>query len=108
MPLPFDLVQKLYAAHFPYAWITWEGKLWEDPENQPNLSELIKACGEYFSSLNQGNMLTIKWVAVCNVMPGIVAREGDTPEETVADLWLSLPHPTLRPEHVDMPIELSD
>src|SRR5260221_84719 len=44
MPLPFDLVQKLYAAHFPYSWITWEGKLWEDPENQPGLGALVREC----------------------------------------------------------------
>lgn len=108
MPLPFDLVQKLYAAHFPYSWITWEGKLWEDPENQPGLGELIKECKE---------TRTVKLVVDTFSGQGCVQEEGkgllectwyQNPEIAVAQYWLSLPHPTPRPEHVDMPIELSD
>lgn len=105
--LPFSLVQKLYAAHFPYSWITWEGKLWEDPENQPGLGALVRACnGEMEALIYQ----TGEWVATAfNAWAGSEPTQSfhsKIPEEAVANLWLSLPKPESPriADHVDMPV----
>lgn len=67
----------------------------------PTLSELIEACGEGFASLHKTNKQTDHnelsdwWVA-----KGLLAepatygdREGATPQEAVARLWLALNRP---------------
>ena len=53
----------------------------------PTLSELIEACGGYFSSLNRG---IDYWFA--NGVKGVHGfnERGSTPEEAIARLWLAL------------------
>lgn len=56
----------------------------------PTLSELIKACGDDFSGLiiNRGPLSDVntKWSCAGGRFIGL----GSTPEEAVANLWLSL------------------
>lgn len=66
----------------------------------PNLSELIEACGEKFSSLEQmvGDAKDYDWVKErgswhAEYQVGILPEDcvsGFTPEEAVANLWLEL------------------
>jgi hypothetical protein len=60
----------------------------------PNLSELIEACGDKFSSLTRSPRNT--WYTSTPKGEGkyeyefVVGIEGSTPEEAVANLWLAL------------------
>lgn len=55
----------------------------------PTLEELVEACGKYFNELWKEEVLTVKWFAIGNVMPGFEGK-GATPNEAVARLWLAL------------------
>lgn len=110
MPLPFYLVQKLYDAGFPYPWITWEGRLWEDPENQPNLEDILKACGKECSGLRQS-------IAAGDTQWTFLNKEGDyalpfseSARMAAAQGWLYSTRTDLprRKSYVDMPVELKD
>lgn len=66
-----------------------------EPVYLPTLSELIGACGETFYSLvTSGNELNMHWIATCRLDQDLNQNfgEGDTAEEAVANLWLSLNH----------------
>jgi len=52
-------------------------------ERFPTLSELIEACGDKIDGLQRGFG---KWYAVTTTS----SKEGNTPEEAVANLWLEL------------------
>ena len=52
----------------------------------PNLSELIKACGDDFISLEKKLPLGGLWIAASEYWKG----DGSTPEEAVANLYLAL------------------
>lgn len=72
----------------------------EEPDTVhfPDLSELIKACGNHFQSLNHMLKDIIVGISGTGVSfwratGGITAVEnfnGETPEEAVANLWLKL------------------
>lgn len=108
--IPFKLVQKLYEAGFPYAWITWEGRLWPDPDNQPDLESLIKACAllsqdgdDFHLELNKG-----QWQAsVCFNIQRYWENwyTGNSPREAASNLWLALPKKDQprRAELIDVP-----
>lgn len=60
----------------------------------PTLPELIEACGEKFFYLERLDNLAYKgWVAHA-IFTGtdekVIAKNGSTPEEAVANLWLKL------------------
>ena len=62
----------------------------------PTLSELISACGQGFRNLILHTQFTKKlskpWEAVPNkkLRPTKKAKNGETPEEAVAQLWIEL------------------
>lgn len=69
----------------------------KNPIYCPTLSELVEACGEDFACLGKQNSppgtRTGKWIALTSTDPmynRYPEREGDTPEEAVARLWLAL------------------
>jgi hypothetical protein len=62
--------------------------IWRD-KYLPSLSELIEACGEDFYTLTN---LTFGWKARKD-SDGWVCGDGNTPEEAVGRLWLSLHSP---------------
>jgi len=56
----------------------------------PNLSELVKACGDVFYDLKQ-EPIKAGWEATAFLSYTTHAQgKGNTPEEAVADLWLAL------------------
>jgi hypothetical protein len=94
--MTYELAKQLKDAGFPLRIVNrheWEfkGDLFEgladdlnDAALAPTLSELIEACAcPRFNLQSQGNVL---WVADC----GTKSRDGSTPEEAVAKLWLAL------------------
>lgn len=57
----------------------------------PTLSELIKACGFDFNSLNHAPKGEgLKWFAIGKWDDDEFPTIGDTPEEAVSKLWLEL------------------
>ena len=57
----------------------------------PTLSELIVACGEEFESLDHFiEDYLCEWTCYAMTKRGGLFEEGETPEEAVANLWLSL------------------
>ena len=58
----------------------------------PSLSELIKACGDRFAMIGrEENYWYARADEACNECSSTQpSGEGDTPEEAVANLWLSL------------------
>lgn len=91
--MTYELAKKLKEARFP----TNEKTLWKGGKNLefgeflpfPTLSELIEACGTPFEYLGQKfNPLNdcLFWYATGFQAEGI----GHSPEEAVANLWLSL------------------
>lgn len=61
--------------------------------NNPTLSELIEACGDKFWSLFRTNNALGNWEATDKNNNGWINNIrvfGNTPEESVAQLWLSL------------------
>ena len=59
----------------------------------PTLSELIKACGDSFKSLQKNDFLMVgKWYAMGHFSDErpMVETYGSTPEDAVANLWLAL------------------
>jgi len=55
----------------------------------PTLSELIEACGYKFDALNKIKNIGI-WRASGFLDHYLIALDGSTPEEAVANLWLEL------------------
>jgi hypothetical protein len=104
----YNLAKKLKKAGFPHTgeseWWFLDGKkdvkcddIWNDEEIYiPELSELIKACGEDFSHLAQkvDYPKIGRWWAVTHTKHDKNGNNyeecGRTPEEAVARLWLSL------------------
>lgn len=89
------LAKKLKDAGFIETF-TWTKDPYGEIVPNPSLSELIEACGMEFASLNY--MSAPRWFAFRkssvlagkNVTGEIIAFEGTTPEEAVANLWLAL------------------
>lgn len=95
----YELARELRDANFPKDW-----SLWDDHDQDllqkdwrmyavvycPDLLELIEACGDKFYILQLGSSLMGDrkiWYVYENEMSGML---GDTPDEAVARLWLSL------------------
>lgn len=88
-----ELIKELKAAGFPFDWcsITHEHSAICSPYDTPNLSELIKECGDELCTL-QGD--AGKWDAIYgNEISNMSHQRGDSPEEAVAKLWLELRRP---------------
>lgn len=112
--MTYELAKKLKDAGYPQKTVehyaTEELKVlrihfWFDdselvyPNNliyRPTLSELIEACGKYFSKL-QKSQLKRTWTATWRHHMSVsktkyrgISRTGKTPAEAVARLWLAL------------------
>ncbi len=105
--MDYELCKKLKDARFPNSEDWKKGRLFgigvcmvrdlgEDLILVPTLSELIEACEWHFHSLHQAEGLygTV-WIATVawdsrKMLTGDHFREGKTPEEAVARLWLAL------------------
>lgn len=91
----YDLALKLKQAGFPQperepfdAHKHEAGFVSDNDAYIPTLSELIEACGESLTSLGiQGGTNPVQWLAYSE--PDL-AWACSTPEEAVANLWLSL------------------
>lgn len=97
--ISYELAKKLKDAEFPFKYIN-------DPRTQiantqfedgtcaifPTLSELIEACGEQFHTLARRRQIDnkLKWYASSFVDKYDVALVADSPEEAIANLWLTL------------------
>lgn len=106
--ITYDLVQKLKDAGFPLTKNVFYGKDILEPEyNYPTLSELIEACGPYKADdfylevMGNGWRARLIYHGYFPGWPGIkrdddnyvdvdVTEFGSTPEEAVANLWLTL------------------
>lgn len=107
----YELAKKLKDAGFPqinleeqckdcsiFEWFDDDEILWNTRENYPSgddwvylptLSELIEACGEHFYNLNKE--IKGKWCATTNNKKyAPLGGFGSTPEEAVANLWLTI------------------
>ena len=90
----YELAKKLKDAGYPQEDMSHTDYLGENFENDPadsikvpNLSKLIKACGEGFDYLRHKSEY---WLAISG---GGLEGQGKTPEEAVAELWLALNKP---------------
>ena len=90
----YELAKKLKEAGFPQDFDFAEnvGSMLHPDIHFPTLSELIEACGERFRSLLQHSVREDghKWCAKAGKRAGGFLKNGKTPEEAVAKLWLSL------------------
>ena len=104
--ITYELAKKLKDAGYPIK--EWSGSDGSGPDFEidgvaylePNLSELIEACGDKFYKLIQddrerfGYLGTGKWIACFyHRNPDTHTNTcfaGQTPEEAVANLWLEL------------------
>jgi len=99
--LSYELCKALKSAGFPQPhrlnreYYTFGGSLvggWQIEKVEdgflliPILGDLIEMCGDKFTSLHR-NPNTGTWSAIAFTAPQL---EGITPEEAVANLWLSL------------------
>lgn len=93
--MKYELLKRLRDAGFPHYW----GTAWlpETPIEiaerwYPTLSELINACTESGAKFQVGQTYTEPWNArIQKILNGVYyERNGDTPEEAVAELWLAL------------------
>lgn len=85
--ITYELAKQLKDAGFKGS-EKWEdnGDFFKSPTPTPTLTELIEACGKKFKHLDkEGN----KWYAY-NISGYAKDEGGATPEEAVANLWLSL------------------
>ncbi len=91
----YELVKKLKESGFPQPYQRVPKQFLEEAKKSfydPNLSELIKACGKKFGSLEK---VKIGWRAKSwntlykDEIPPILCIEK-TPEEAIANLWLKL------------------
>lgn len=96
----YELAKKLKDAGFPQKGkgdeVTFmKLRSFEGMENCyiPSLSELIEACGESIDMITRERTAienkTLGWRAYCHKGPSI-SKEGKSPEEAVARLWLAL------------------
>jgi len=90
----YDLAKKLMDAGFPYDWKNWF-PLSKDTEvpsfftQYPNLSDLIKACGDDFFGLLKATDLWFCAEPHHTDRP-LLYTIGKTPEESVSKFWLAL------------------
>ena len=100
----YELAKELKEAGFPFTKVPYEVVYKIIDENayqklrfrndgdhfgtyiEPNLSELIEACGDEFWALTQQG--TNQWE--CNDAQGKILVKDKKPEEAVARLWLNL------------------
>ena len=89
--IPFELARKLKDAGFPQSKLARaQQQAGYDYVGMPTLAALIEACGEGFGALGRESD---RWVAceyVSERGEWSNAHEGETPEDAVARLWLSL------------------
>jgi hypothetical protein len=80
----YELAKKLRDENFPRDF-TKVSNVYPDGLPFPDLSELMEACGEGFYKLFRKNSRFYAWAD-----ENVIMREGSTPEEAVARLWLAL------------------
>jgi hypothetical protein len=89
--ISYELARKLKDAGFPQSELARaQQQAGYDYVSLPTLSSLIEVCGEGFGALGRE---PDGWVACQYVADGGEwnnAHEGETPEDAVARLWLSL------------------
>jgi hypothetical protein len=89
--IAYELARKLKDAGFPQSELARaQQQAGYDYVSLPALSTLIEACGEGFGALGRGPN---RWVAceyVSERGEWSNVHEGETPEDAVARLWLSL------------------
>ncbi len=91
--MKYELLKKLVDAGFPKAELPKYSKDLKEPDylivdyvgNWPTLSELIEACEDEFAYLKRHFPSGI-WEAATDGYE----QQGSTPEEAVANLWLSI------------------
>lgn len=93
--MTYDLCKKLEKAGYKFKDFTVDEYLHLDKEDggwtKPSLSELIEVCGDNFDSIAMCSDKYSKWIIYGNDddQNQVVIRSS-TPEEGVANLWLSL------------------
>ena len=88
--ISYELARKLKDAGFPQSEFPRAQQRTVRYARMPTLSTLIEACGEGFGALGRE---PDRWVAceyVSERGEWSNAHEGETPEDAVARLWLSL------------------
>jgi len=96
--MTYELAKELKAAGFPFKTDAWfkEGDSSINPT--ATLSELIEACGRDFWTLKRPQYKRHSWIAEAREYHALryrgerplTIRNGSTPEEAVARLWLAL------------------
>ncbi len=90
--MPYELAKQLKDAGFPTAKCTCV--LMHDENgcitgwHEPNLSELIEACGDKFKSITRYGKDC--WDADSEGADPDWSTDGETPETAIANLWLEL------------------
>ena len=96
--ITYELAKQLKEAGFPQVGNLHEGSYLHisgEPDRlavvEPTLSELIEACGSNFDELTRDKRNTGgDWLATYWIQDLTYQGQGETPEEAVARLWLSL------------------
>ena len=85
----YELCKKLKEARFPFKEHDDDhvNEIYGGLSYYATLSELIEACGEKFKSLNKIKQKKNWWAAGSG---NGLSVHGSTPEEAVANLWLSI------------------
>ena len=89
--IPFELARKLKDAGFPQSKLARaQQQAGYDYVSMPTLAALIEACGEGFGALGRESDCWLACEYVSERGEWSNAHEGETPEDAVARLWLSL------------------
>ena len=89
--ISFPLARKLKDAGFPQSELARaQQKAGYDYVSMPTLSRLIEACGEDFGALGKEPDCWVACEYVSQDGTWENTHEGETPEDAVARLWLSL------------------
>ena len=86
--MDYTLAKKLKDAGFPMEYFEQIGVTAGVIPNFPTLSELIDACGEDFNNLFMCTSERWEASALGDTAPD--PKEGKSPEEAVANLWLAI------------------
>jgi hypothetical protein len=90
MTISYELALKLKNAGFPHDAECTMCALDDSSTHIPGLSQLIAACGEGFEKLtNEARFFGKPWWFAFS-SGGEFFKDGPTPEEAVANLWLAL------------------
>jgi hypothetical protein len=88
--ISFELAKKLKDAGFPQSEFPRAQQQTVRYARMPTLSTLIEACGEGFGALGREPNCWVACEYVSERGEWSNAHEGETPEDAVARLWLSL------------------